>query len=96
MATDDSFHIPEPINISGSYLFRLETLPMAPPENTKIDPHYTAIGFIAHPDYYCYPNEHSQGRPLPQETFNEIISRNARLLGGLAASGILHTAPIPL
>ena len=30
------------------------------------------------------------------KTFYEIITRNARLLGHLAASGILHTAPIPL
>jgi hypothetical protein len=36
------------------------------------------------------------GCPLPQDTFYEIITRNARLLGHLSASGIVHTAPIPL
>ena len=96
VTADDSFHIPEPIIISGNYLFNLNTLPVEAPENTEIDSHYTAIGFITHPDYYCYPNEHSMGCPLPQNTFYEIITRNARLLGHLTASGILHTAPIPL
>jgi hypothetical protein len=96
MAADDSFHIPEPIYISGSYLFRLKNMPIGQPQNTVIDSQYTAIGFITQPDYYCYPNEHSMGCPLPQDTFYEIITRNARLLGHLAASGIVHTAPIPL
>jgi hypothetical protein len=96
VAPDDSFHIPEPIKISGSYLFRLENLPIEQPRNTVVDPLYTAIGFITQPDYYCYPNEHSMGCPLPQDTFYEIITRNARLLGHLSASGIVHTAPIPL
>ncbi len=96
IADGDSFHIPEPIDISGSYLFRLEALPVEQPNNTVIDPLYMAIGFITQPDYFCYPNENCQGRPLPQDTFYEIISRNARLLGHLAASGIVHTAPIPL
>ena len=96
MSPDDSFHIPEPINISDSYLFKLENLPMAKPENASIDPQYTAIGFIARPDYFCYPNEHANNRLLPEEIFSEIITRNSLLLGRLAATGIIHTAPIPL
>jgi len=96
ISADNSFHIPDPINIAGSYLFKLENLPIEPPENTAIDSQYTAIGFITLPDYYCYPNEHSQNRPLPKDIFFEIITRNSFLLGHLAASGILHTAPIPL
>jgi hypothetical protein len=96
ITADNSFHIPKPINISGHYLFRLDTLPMEAPENTEINPHCTAIGFITRPDYYVYPNGHTQGRPLPQDTFYEIITRNTRLLGHLTASGIVHTAPIPL
>ncbi|MDA3896953.1 MAG: SidJ-related pseudokinase [Desulfobacteraceae bacterium] len=96
ITADDSFHVPEPINISGNYLFRLGNLPIEPPEKTLIDPQYTAIGFTTQPDYYCYPNEHRQGSSLPQDTFYEIITRNSRLLGHLAASGIVHTAPIPL
>ena len=93
---DEQFHIPRPISISNNYLFRLKNLPIEQSENTGIDPPYTAIGFITLPEYYCYPNEHSQGRPLPKDTFYEIITRNSRLLGRLAALGILHTAPIPL
>ncbi len=96
MAPDDSFHIPDPINISGSYLFRLENLPIAGPENFVIDPQYSAIGFITRSDYFCYPNEHRKGHLLSEETFYEIITRNSLLLGRLTASGIIHTAPIPL
>ncbi|MBC2717402.1 MAG: SidJ-related pseudokinase [Desulfobacteraceae bacterium] len=99
MASDDRFYIPEPVNISDNYLFKLEKLPIKAPENATLDPHapqYTATGFIAHSDYFCYPNEHRQGHLLPKETFYKIIIRNATLLGRLTASGIIHTAPIPL
>ncbi len=93
---DKSFHIPEPVNISGSNLFRLENLPIAEPENAAIDPHFTAIGFITRPDYFCYPNEHRKDHLLPEKTFYKIMTRNSLLLGRLASFGIIHTAPIPL
>ena len=94
--TDDMFRIPEPINFSGSFLFRLDNLPAAIPQNTGIDPLLPAIGFIARSDYFCYPNEHHPNHPFPKETFYGIIARSALLLGRLASFGIIHTAPIPL
>ncbi len=93
---DDRFRIPEPLRFAGGFVFRLKDLPAAIPENAAIDPQYTGIAFITSSDYFCYPNEHSPDRLLPAEIFYEIITRSARLLGELAAAGIIHTAPIPL
>jgi hypothetical protein len=90
------FHIPMPVTVSGSFLFRLTDMPKNLPENNGIDPRMPVIGFMTTPDYFVYPNEHPPEGFLPQDTFFEIITRSALLLGRLAASGIIHTAPIPL
>lgn len=54
------------------------------------------IAFFANSDYFTYPNEHCQITNTLFTDFQNIISQNAWLLGNLTASGIIHTAPIPL
>ena len=89
------FQIPRPIRISGSHVFRIDDFPFAP-DPPEIDPRAYAVGFTAPPDYFCYPNELEDSRPLPEAVFLDIMCRNAWLLGRLTAFGIVHTAPIPL
>jgi hypothetical protein len=90
------FDIPIPIKIQGSYVFRLENMPVRVPEARDIHPACYAIGFIAHKDYFAYPNEHGTERRLATEGFREVMFRNAWLLGKLTFLGIVHSAPIPL
>lgn len=91
------FMIPQPIQINVSYLFRLKKLPVMPPEGSNINPKYNyAIAYIAHKDYFSYPNDHRKARQLTKDKFREVILRNAWLLGKLTSLGIIHSAPIPL
>jgi len=89
------FDVPSPLRFPGnSYLFRLSTLPVEPPLDTVLHPDRYAIGFVAHQQYFDYPN-HGDTR-CDQERFEEILLRNSWLLGRLASEGIIHEAPIPL
>ncbi len=99
MASDarfNSFCIPEPVTIGDSYLLRLETLPVPVPESIALHPMRYGIGFIAHEDYFRYPNEIRKEKQFSLRQFEEIIFKNAELLGDLCVRGIIHTAPIPL
>ena len=90
------FNIPRPIRMHGSYLFTVEDLPQK--MGSRQDPHLTAraVGFIAHKDYFTYPNDHREEKRLTEEAFREVMARNAWLFGKLASMGIVHSAPIPL
>ena len=90
------FNVPKAIKIAGSYLFRLQDTPVDIPHKTDIHPAGYAIGFIAHRDYYAYPNDTRRERRLSAKEFGEVMSGNAWLLGRLTSLGIVHTAPIPL
>jgi len=91
------FKIPQPIQINGSYLFRLRKLPVSPPEGSDINSKLNyAIAYIAHKDYFSYPNDHRKAKQLTKDKFREVILRNAWLLGKLTSLGIVHSAPIPL
>ena len=91
------FKIPQPIQINGTYLFRLKKLPVRPPEGSDINPKYNyAIGYIADKDYFTYPNDHRKAKQLPEDKFREVILRNSWLFGKLTSLGIVHSAPIPL
>jgi hypothetical protein len=90
------FNIPMAIKIQGSHVFRLANVPVRMPEGTDLHPEVYAIGFIAHSEYFVYPNEHRTERKLTMEGFREIMFRNAWLLGKLTFLGIVHSAPIPL
>lgn len=90
------FDIPRPIKIDGSFVFRLQNPPLILSKATDADQPCYAIGFIAHEDYFCYPNDLENNWRLTAEDFKEILFRNAWLLGKLTAMGIVHSAPIPL
>lgn len=90
------FNIPVALKIEGSYVFRLENMPVRTPERIDLHPESYAIGFFAHKDYFAYPNEHRRERRLTMEGFRDVLFRNSWLLGKLTSLGIVHTAPIPL
>jgi len=90
------FNIPVPIEIQGSYLFRLENGPACLNEKTTLHPEQYGIGFISHRDYFNYPNDHRKNKRLAKEEFKEVIFRNAFLFGKLTSWGVVHSAPIPL
>ena len=90
------FNIPLAVKIRGSYVFSLEKVPAEISEGIELHPENYAICFVAHKDYFAYPNEHSMERRLTYEEFKEVIFRNALLLGKLTFLGIVHSAPIPL
>ncbi len=86
------FHIPTPVCVENQPVFRMMRLPLAPPETLKRHPDGLAIAFVAHRDYFVYPNGHR----IDGHTAQEILGRNAYLLGWLAAKGVIHDAPIAL
>lgn len=90
------FNIPKALKIDGSYLFRLEGLPVQMGRIIDRDSALYAICFLAHSDYFTYPNDYRTERQLSEEEFRRIMSRNAWLLGALTYLGIVHSAPIPL
>lgn len=90
------FKIPKSIKIKNKCIFRLKNKPVQLPKHKDIHPKGFAIGFIADKDYFTYPNDPQTAHSLSDREFEEIICRNAWLLGSLASSGIIHTAPIPL
>ncbi len=90
------FNVPRAMKIKNSHVIRIKNLPAKLPE--KIDFHRKgyAIGFVAHKDYFSYPNDFKKEKQLTENRFKEVILRNARLLGDLTSAGIIHFAPIPL
>lgn len=91
------FHVPVPIRISGCAVYHVDGAPLA---RTGLDPQGLAgglaMGYAARADYFRYPNEHGPDGGLGGEELLAVLSRCARLFGGLCARGIVHTAPIPL
>jgi hypothetical protein len=90
------FHIPQIITVAGSLSFRLKGMPIPDPRGIRRHSKGFAIAFLAHPDYFRYPNEVDLRKQLNDEEFRETICRNAFLFGKLTGQGIIHTAPIPL
>ncbi|WP_319521584.1 SidJ-related pseudokinase [uncultured Desulfosarcina sp.] len=91
-AFDRRFHIPAPLLFDGHRLFRLDRLPSSPPAAVNRHPDKIAVAFLAHRDYFVYPNHHG----VDGESAAEMLARNAYLLGRLTAKGVIHNAPIPL
>jgi len=87
----DRFDVPKPVTLDGHHLLQIGDAPL--PADSELHPGRYAVGFVSTPEYFCYPNTLKLSEA---EIFQEIISRNARLLAELAAMGIIHTAPIPL
>jgi hypothetical protein len=90
------FHVPETISVRGRFLFRLMDLPVPETGRKKRHGKGFAIAFLAHPDYFSYPNETDGKKQLGSEEFLETILRNAFLFGKLTGLGIIHGAPVPL
>ncbi|MDY6950791.1 MAG: SidJ-related pseudokinase [Thermodesulfobacteriota bacterium] len=90
------FNIPRAIRMHGSYVFAVEDLPQDLGSQEALDLTARAVAFIAHKDYFTYPNDHRDENRLTEEAFQEVMSRNAWLFGKLASMGIVHAAPIPL
>jgi len=95
-ATFSGFCIPEPLPVGNTYLFCLKTIPVPVPAHTELHPMRYGIGFIAHKDYFSYPNETQEEKQFALPQFERILFKNAGLLGALCARGIIHSAPIPL
>jgi len=89
---DRRFHIPVPLLFGGQRLFRINHLPLPPPAAVDRHPDNIAVAFLAHQDYFVYPNHHG----VDSELAAEMLARNAYLLGRLASGGVIHNAPIPL
>jgi hypothetical protein len=87
---DSNFRVPKVLRVAGAPVFRVTGLPCRP---DGIHPDQLAVGFIADRAYFAYPNAPSQAA---RRTVKAVMLQNARLLGGLAAEGIIHAAPIPL
>ena len=92
----DIFTIPKPVRIKNRYVFRLQGLPGTTITTPDGAGERYAAGFISHPDYFCYPNEYEPSRPLSNREIVAMLNNGAFILGKLASTGIIHTAPIPL
>ena len=89
---DCRFHIPLPLLFGNQRVFRINRIPVSLPVAVNRHSDGLAIAFIAHRDYFVYPNQlGSDG-----DAAREVLKRSALLLGRLAASGVIHDAPIPL
>jgi hypothetical protein len=88
------FNIPEPLELEGFSVFRIQDLPLAPPADLHCHPETIAIAFAAHSEYFAYANEPYHYRQFSE--LKEVMIRNGWLFGHLASQGIVHTAPIPL
>ena len=90
------FHIPKPFPVKGRFLFRLQDMSTYGLRVRKRHPKGYAIAFLAHSDYFKYPNQGGTEEPLGPEEFLETICRNAFLFGMLTGLGVIHGAPVPL
>ncbi|WP_372679477.1 SidJ-related pseudokinase [Desulfosarcina sp.] len=86
------FHIPHPLYVQNQRVCRIAHIPLSPPDTVQKHPDAIAIAFLAHRDYFVYPNDHR----VDGNTAREMLGRNAYLLGWLTAKGVIHGAPIPL
>ena len=91
-APDCRFHIPRPLQAGNRRVFRINRTPLGAPGTVDRHPDQWAIAFMAHEDYFVYPND----QWVDTASAREMLARNAFLLGRLAANGVIHDAPIPL
>jgi hypothetical protein len=90
------FHVPGVVSVGNGSLFRLTDLPVPDAERKNLHVKGFAIAFLAHPDYFNYPNQGDPRRRLDPEAFLETVCRNAFLFGRLTGRGMIHEAPVPL
>ncbi len=90
------FNIPRAMKIKNSHVVRVKDLSVKLPEKIYFHRKRYAIGFVAHKDYFSYPNDFKKEKQLSESRFKEVIFKNALILSDLASAGIIHSAPIPL
>lgn len=91
------FDTPTPLKIKGSYLFRLhDALPINVPAGLRLHKNHYAVSFVVDEDYFTYPNDTRKDKQMDDTAFEQVMARNAWLLGRLTSSGIVHAAPVPL
>lgn len=89
------FHVPHPFRKNDCVLFRLQNIPEKIISEKKELCLHPAIIFYTPSAYYAYPND-GPALDLDRHEILTIFSKNAAMLGTLAAEGIIHTALIPL
>ena len=90
------FDIPETIKMDCGHVFSATNFPKPDSGAKPLHARGYAIGFLVHKDYFRYPNESDSQKRLSSEVFDEVMCRNAWILGRLSAMGIMHGALIPL
>jgi hypothetical protein len=90
------FHIPRPCRFKNSFVFRPARLPADVKRLINGSAQYGAMAYIAHKNYFSYPNTLEKDEQLDGNTFAAVITGNAQALGEMTRMGIIHTAPIPL
>jgi len=90
------FHIPAPCRFKNSFVFKPVRLPAEVKRRINGNAQYGAMAYIAHKDYFSYPNALEKNEQLDGDTFAAVMNGNARALGEMTRMGIIHTAPIPL
>ncbi len=93
---DLPFHVPEPLRVGASPLFRYPPLPRGLISGRPLHPARFAIAYLTDRRYFDYPNDPA-GNGLPDENhIVDILGLAAELFGRYTGRGIIHTAPIPL
>jgi hypothetical protein len=86
-------HVPTPLLREGAPLWAVPDTPCPVP---GLDPQGRCLAYLAHTDYFAYPNAPAGEGGLDGEAFAAVMARAAFLLGWLAGRGIVHEAAIPL
>lgn len=95
LCSDNKLHVPLPLSIDGSYLFKINNLSDSIIVNQNISENHTAMIYFTRENYFYYPNEPELYNASPEDVL-EVFKKNAFLLGKLTSKGIIHTALIPL
>lgn len=95
MGDDRFFKIPSPVLIDDHCVYKLVDLPGHIRKGNRLSTDYPAIVFTTHNTYYQYPNDAFK-QAISSQSIQDVYCQNARLLGEMLASGIIHTALIPL
>ncbi len=83
------FALPRPLGC-----FKVVGLPWKPAPGFETEVTRPALAYLAHPDYFKYPN-HGPGQP-GLAAMQRSMAHCSWLLGYLAGQGVIHTSPIAL
>ncbi len=83
------FAVPRPLGC-----LKVAGLPWRPPAGFETEITRPALAYLAHPDYFSYPNTGPAGPGFA--AMQRSLEHSAWLLGYLAGQGVIHTSPIAL